>query len=93
MLDRHTGLEENRTPNGKQIGCHKINGTSLYGLSWRDGGELPDELKGHRFTSSLEAQKAIRAYLTAFWDIHDEAVEKQEKARNKRSENAAASTS
>lgn len=87
MLDRHSALEKSLTPNGKEMGMAKVKNSSLYCLAWRDGGELPAQLQGHKFTSQVEAGKAIQAFLRTLWDEHDKAVEKQEKAKERAARN------
>ena len=40
----------------------KIANAALYGLRFRGGGQLPDSLNGHMFTSPTLAQQAIDNY-------------------------------
>jgi len=50
------------TPNGKGIKIVQIQNSSLYGVTFADGGELPPELKG-RWTSPDLAKKEIDKYI------------------------------
>lgn len=90
MLDRYTAMQQNRSPNGKQMGIAKVKNSSLYCIKWEGGGELPDGLDGQRFTSADLAQKEIEAYLKRRWDMEEQAAEK---AARKRSGNGATSAS
>ena len=55
-------MEENKTPNGKEIGIvHRLN-KSYWEVQFNSGGQLPPELSGG-FTSPKQAQLAINQYL------------------------------
>lgn len=53
------------TAKRKELKVLKVDNTSLFGLGYEGGGELPDELKGAMWTSPVKAEKAAQAYLTS----------------------------
>lgn len=75
------------TPFGKRVEIVKIANCALYGVRFKEGGELPDndryQLRTGKFTSAEEAGKAIDVYLRELWSQVDEARAKAEKRRPK----------
>lgn len=59
-----------QTPgNTKNVQVKKDLDGSMYTISFREGGELPQELRG-KFTSYDVAEKQARTYLNRLWDEH-----------------------
>jgi hypothetical protein len=67
-------------PTGRKVGVTHSRGVGMYELKFTDekGGELPDEIKG-RFTGIHYAQKELKRYVEAMWDISDNAARKNKK--------------
>jgi hypothetical protein len=60
-----------QTPgNTKNVQVKKDLNGSMYTVSFREGGELPQELRG-KFTSYDVAEKTARTYLNRQWDEHN----------------------
>lgn len=87
VLQRDAAMSKLMTPGGKSLQVFHIKNTSLYGVSFTDGGELPGELRG-RFTSGSRARKAIEGYLNKMWTMNDEVVEKNAKAQERKQKSA-----
>jgi len=68
---RINSIEKRMTPGGKVLGVRPVKNSALYELAFDSGGELPDELKNHRWTSVTLADKEAVAYLLRLWDEHD----------------------
>lgn len=54
-----------QTPGGKEIGIRNIEGTPLYEIAFKTGGEVPKELKG-AFSMVRAAQTKIDAWLSTY---------------------------
>lgn len=84
MLDttRHAAMERNLTPGGKELGIYQVKGTSLYGIHFKGGGELPEELES-RFTAPHLAKDAIKGYLTSRWNEYEASQSKADAKTDK----------
>lgn len=61
-IPEHKPVEVGETAGGKKVQM-KVDQWGLWYIEFATGGELPESLKGHRFTSGYEAEQAIRSYL------------------------------
>lgn len=60
---RVDNTEEFKLPSEKEFAIFKVANTALYRIGFKDGGELPKELKNQMFTTHVLAAKAIKDYL------------------------------
>ncbi len=51
------------TSGGKTLEMYNIPNTALLGLRFREGGELPDDIKDNRWATITDVQRAGEAYL------------------------------
>lgn len=75
VIARDQAIKELMTPAGKRLKVVHVSGTSLYQVSFTDGGELPKELN-QRFTDTERAIEKARQYLTRRWDEHEKPAAK-----------------
>jgi hypothetical protein len=75
-LTREFGLANYTTPTGRKLGVvtEEYN-PALLKIVYTDSkpGDLPDNLKGY-YTRRHLAHDALMKYITAFWDMSDEAA-------------------
>lgn len=54
-----------KTPNNKEIGYRAVDGSVLYEAAFKDGGEVPNPLKG-KYSNILALKGDVLAYLASF---------------------------
>ena len=86
-VEREVAIKNHMTPNGKQLGLYRVANTSLYGIRFEGGGEIPDSLSG-RFTNTDLAFEAIAGYLNQRWEEYGKVEAKAENDRQLRKERA-----
>lgn len=67
-------------PTGRKVGVKHTRGVGMYEIKFDDdkGGEVPDELKG-RYTGIHYAQRELKRYVEAMWDMSDSIARKNKK--------------
>lgn len=81
-LPRDYGIEHLMSPQGRHLLIAPVAGTALYALKWKEGGDLPPNLKG-RYTSVSNAMTDAKKYLHERWDNYDAECEKAFKKHSK----------